>query len=303
MGGGHGPFTNIFGLGSDNVLELEVVLPSTGEIVIANENSYPDLFWALRGGGGGTFGIVTKVTMKTHPQVSLNAIHVTIRPNVDIESDAGKAAWAKAMAYVLTSMPDINDFGISGHPIMQATAFDTLWSAPGKTAEEIKNFMDPYMETLQDTYGVKASFTSLASGIMTMMANLAILPNSGIPNRDPEGPAIMASRLLGRKSMRNFAAVENAIRYIFDKEYVCEPFNVGGGAAADKRIKSGLNPAWRDSVIHFSILPTGQGDMDTVGKVKGGYASLDGAIRVLDSISEGSGSYLNEVSLTQIDLL
>lgn len=47
-GGGHSPLSNIFGLGSDQVYEVEMVTP-TGEIVIGNECQNKDLFWAVRG--------------------------------------------------------------------------------------------------------------------------------------------------------------------------------------------------------------------------------------------------------------
>ena len=47
-GGGHSPISNIFGLGSDQVYEVEMVTP-TGEIVTANECQHTDLFWAIRG--------------------------------------------------------------------------------------------------------------------------------------------------------------------------------------------------------------------------------------------------------------
>lgn len=53
-GGGHSPMSSIAGMGADQVLEMDVVLPS-GRFVTVNEESYPDLFWALRGGGGSKF--------------------------------------------------------------------------------------------------------------------------------------------------------------------------------------------------------------------------------------------------------
>lgn len=46
--------SSIYGLAADQVLALEVVLAS-GRFVTVTEKSDPDLFWALRGGGGGTF--------------------------------------------------------------------------------------------------------------------------------------------------------------------------------------------------------------------------------------------------------
>jgi FAD/FMN-containing dehydrogenase len=66
QGGGFGPLSRRYGTAAGNMLEAEVVTAS-GEILVANAGQHADLFWALRGGGGGTFGVVSKMTMRTHP--------------------------------------------------------------------------------------------------------------------------------------------------------------------------------------------------------------------------------------------
>ena len=85
LGGGHSPMSRMFGMAVDNLLELELVT-ADGSIVVANDHgthtTYPngstttsdntDIFWASKGGGGGTFGVATKFTYKLHlpaPQV------------------------------------------------------------------------------------------------------------------------------------------------------------------------------------------------------------------------------------------
>ncbi len=64
--GGFGSFSKNFGLAAASLLEAEIVT-ADGQIRIANACTNPDLFWALKGGGGGSLGVVTRLTLKTHP--------------------------------------------------------------------------------------------------------------------------------------------------------------------------------------------------------------------------------------------
>jgi hypothetical protein len=69
-GGGHSAITNAFGLGVDNVLQIRTVLPN-GTYVTVNECQNQDLWFALRGGGGGTFGVNFEMTTRALPKVTL----------------------------------------------------------------------------------------------------------------------------------------------------------------------------------------------------------------------------------------
>ncbi len=65
IGGGHGPFAPGKGVGVDNILEATLVT-ADGEIVTVNSTSNSDLYWAIRGGGGSTWGLFTSITYRMH---------------------------------------------------------------------------------------------------------------------------------------------------------------------------------------------------------------------------------------------
>ena len=83
QGGGFGSFSKGFGLAAASLLEAEIVT-ADGRVRVVNAEREPDLFWALKGGGGGTFGIVTRLTLQTHelPE-TIGAVRFTVQATSD----------------------------------------------------------------------------------------------------------------------------------------------------------------------------------------------------------------------------
>lgn len=81
--GGFGSFSKAFGLAAGNLLEAEVVT-ADGQVRIANACTNPDLFWGLKGGGGASLGVVTRLTLRVHdlPQ-RFGAVNLTIHAASD----------------------------------------------------------------------------------------------------------------------------------------------------------------------------------------------------------------------------
>ena len=81
--GGFGSFSKRYGLAAASLLEAEVVT-ADGVARTVNACSDPQLFWALKGGGGGSFGVVTRLTLKTHELPSFfGMVHVVVSAKSD----------------------------------------------------------------------------------------------------------------------------------------------------------------------------------------------------------------------------
>ena len=94
--GGFGSFSKNFGLASASLIEAEVVT-ADGQIRIANACTNSDLFWALKGGGGCSLGVLTRLTLKTHPLPNfLGGAYATIRAG---SPEAYKRLIAQFMAF------------------------------------------------------------------------------------------------------------------------------------------------------------------------------------------------------------
>jgi FAD/FMN-containing dehydrogenase len=76
LGGGFGVVSRKYGLACDNVLGVELV-NANGELVTANAQENPDLYWACRGGGGGNFGIVTAFEFRVNPVGMVAVCNIT----------------------------------------------------------------------------------------------------------------------------------------------------------------------------------------------------------------------------------
>jgi FAD/FMN-containing dehydrogenase len=97
LGGGYGPLNGRFGLASDNLVGAQVVL-ADGRVVAVDANHEPELFWALRGGGG-NFGVVTSMRLRLH------AVDRLIGGLIMFPWSQAAAVW-RGLSDVLSTAPD-----------------------------------------------------------------------------------------------------------------------------------------------------------------------------------------------------
>jgi hypothetical protein len=139
LGGGQGVVGRRFGLTCDSLRAATVVL-ADGRIVPCDETNQPDLFWALRGAGGGNFGVVTSFTFSSHPLSRITAFSLSW-PWSDAEDvvaawqtwgpNAPAALWSSCrIRWIPGSGPTVSVSGAwSGSPSALASHLDELAAA------------------------------------------------------------------------------------------------------------------------------------------------------------------------------
>ena len=119
----------------DNVIEFDIVT-STGEYLTANSHSHPDLFWALRGGGGGTYGIVTSATYRTHPSVPLTAAYL-------IANTTNNATFKTFFTEFVRMHPALSDAGFAGYVMVTNNSIEMVYIGVNMTQEQANKTIDP----------------------------------------------------------------------------------------------------------------------------------------------------------------
>lgn len=202
QGGGHGAASHTFGLATDQVLEYKVVL-APGEVVTANACQYGDIFTALRGGGGDTFGVVVSATIKayhTHPVLSHTLQVVLLNGSLTqlLNTTAG----------IMSRYPIISDEGFAGYAsvlradgqvLYEHTFIKMIESNSSATIERAKNIMNQQVvnnlvRLNTTTFDVKSNFQYFSSFKEYFLG-------SGSHQVEAASTPIMASRFFDKKSL------------------------------------------------------------------------------------------------------
>ena len=115
LGGGLGILGRVHGLTCDQLLAAQVVL-ADGRVAECDDRREPGLFWALRGAGGGNFGVVTSLTFRTVPAPAATSFHLTWPHRHAVSVVEAWQAWAPAAPGELAASLLLTAAGEAGQP-------------------------------------------------------------------------------------------------------------------------------------------------------------------------------------------
>lgn len=112
LGGGYGLLSRPLGLACDSLISA-VMVNAKGQTLNCSETENQDLFWALRGGGAGSFGIVTQLQFKTHKVPSVRVFSVRWKVTGDVAANLMKTwqTWAPDSPREITSLMKVSRGG------------------------------------------------------------------------------------------------------------------------------------------------------------------------------------------------
>ncbi|KAF2016338.1 FAD-binding domain-containing protein [Aaosphaeria arxii CBS 175.79] len=305
-GGGHGPLSSTYGFGVDNVLEFRIVTPD-GKIVTANPCLNPDLFWAVRGGGGSTFGVVTSVTMRAYPspRVTRHSFALSL-----LSLDNETLFW-DLVAEVFSELPRQKQGGMQGYaslvpPVPGANPFNgpndpptwaLMWShnAYDKPNGTVESLVAPMLEKL-DPYNGSAIF--YLSEVRQYPNFFTAWDTTGTQNVAISGMNI-ASRLLTAESLTRdkkqlARLLQKAAARSPDGSYALIQSHLVANDRHELADQVSATAAWRDAVVSFLVIE-GFKDSSTFEEARPVLDRLTyERLAALKSLAPESGAYFNE---------
>ncbi|PPQ89436.1 hypothetical protein CVT25_012815, partial [Psilocybe cyanescens] len=282
QGGGHSSLTPMLGMGADRVLQYKVVTPD-GILRTVNSCQNSDLFFALRGGGGGTFAVALEATIMASPSQTFRVANI----NWPITDDNLR----QVLAMVVENATTIATQGWGGY--LTPTIGNLVLMSNKLSMEDAQKMMQPLITLTTELGGVSNVtefpnylewFNAYTNGISGSQDGVAV-PNALTSRLIPQkNHATAAGRAETLNALTN--ALENAE---FSQIHFTTPFGFKGSDGKD----TSVNPIWRSSLYQVILVNIWEYNA-TIADKQAAYAQGTKAVNFLRDITPDSGAYLNE---------
>ncbi|RGP67741.1 hypothetical protein FSPOR_5931 [Fusarium sporotrichioides] len=291
-GGGHSPLSPIAGLAADQLLSADIVTPD-GRFVTADEKQNTDLFWAIRGGGPATWGVVVSMTVRVYPKMSFAGMTWSVNTK---EVGISEEALFKALEAYWRRFPEYSDKKSYGYsflfPAGNGSYLWTMnpWMIPNISIDEFKKMVQPLLDEWKEL-GVdpKPEFFQHDSFYPAWKKHF---PAENVGNYNGRS----GSRLIPRKNWDDPKLLDKTIetlKSILSEDGILIIYNINAKQTKDTP-PNAANPAWRDANM-FVITALNWDVNDPEEKI----AEVNNKITFdimerLKAVTPGGGGYGNE---------
>jgi FAD/FMN-containing dehydrogenase len=284
QGGGHSALASRYGLGADQVLQWQVVDGKGNLITATRDNEYSDMYWALSGGGGGTFGVVVSMTSKAHPGTPISGFNLTFT-NDQLSQDT----FYEAIARFHAILPALVDAGAMSIWFYTNTTFAiSPLTGPNIPEAKLLSLVKPFIDDLKEL-GIKPTVYSKQFPSYLSQFN-------GMQREIEVGEAQYGGWLIPRSVVqKNSKALMTTYRQITEDAATVIGVGLNVSREVTGDVKNSVLPAWRDALITTTISTPWKWNapeemLADQRKMTNSY------IAQLTALAPNSGAYMNEVS-------
>lgn len=290
-GGGHGVFTSVYGMAADNVLEWEIVT-AHGEHIVATPISHADLYWALSGGGAGTFAVVISLVVRTYPDGMMGGAQLSF----DTGTAAGVDKFWEGVEAFQSALGSVVDTGAVASFLLTQDALDVYGiSMPDRNLSTIDKILQPVVQAMEDV-GVAVNVTkSTHSGFLDFYNQYFLPAVTTTPSAQ-----ITGGRLIPRSIAENTtesARVVRAYRTATEAGFgiVCDAVQADRAPA----FANAVFPIWRSSLLSCIFVKTWDFSVPR-GEMVAYQANLTQFVMPeIEAATPNGGAYLNEANFQQ----
>jgi FAD/FMN-containing dehydrogenase len=304
LGGGHSVLSPVYGLGVDRVVQFTIVTPD-GETRTANECVNQDLFWALRGGGGGTFGVVLEAVHRVEPIMPVAVADIRLPSNATLETSVawirlmveeslrwGKEGWGgHAAGLYLTHMnpapgiANMDDEGAAARASMQRASQFALSVGGTSVIEVLPDYLDVW-----NKYVVPGAIATAAS---------APLPASRLLPESLFADKCGISKIMDIITGANELGIDPRSLYVpVDTPYVATASeDAAPGSARQRASDKAVHPAWYGSLWHLTVGIRLRWNATLEDRLRGFSTNAKLTALLEETTGPQGGSYLGETDL------
>lgn len=289
QGGGHSALASKYGLAADQTLEWEVV-DGRGQFLRASRTENQDLYWALSGGGGGTYGVVWSLTSKVHEDIPVSAANLTFTN----QGVSAERFYAAVGAYH-ESLASIVDAGVMSLAFYTNTSFAiSPMTAPGVPRAQLAQLLQPYLTKLRDL-GIEYSFT--------LRQFSGYLPEfTAMQSPIEVGTSQYGGRLIPRSLVeKNNSDLTAAFRSILEGGGGIGTVGLSVSKSVAGDVYNAVLPAWRETLLDVVVVTPWSFTAPLSDMVALQRRMTEVYIPTLAALTPGGGCYLNEGDFLEPD--
>ena len=259
LGGGHSVLSPVYGLGVDRVVQFKILTPD-GVLRVVNQCQHEDLFWALRGGGIGTFGVVLEATHRVEPSTPIAVANIRLPQNATMDTSLkwveqaardslrwGRQGWGGHLGGLyltymnpVPAIANLSDGNAAAQESMRNATEFALSLGGTSVVEVLPNYMDVWNKYVLP--GALATAGTIRLGTSRLIPQRLFADDAGIAKIMD---FLSATRDAGFDPRQLYLPIDTP--FVAEESHYADPTDVRPTPAG------AVNTVWYDSLWHVTL--------------------------------------------------